>query len=129
MTKRRVLALIAVVSISAAWYSYGTYRNAVALQNSRSFTGASIESMSTEYTGLSALFDKLVNVLKKYQSLLSGSKDKCEGVDLSIIKYSNCISPFDEGGYGYGGGTSSSSGSGSGGGVMPPPSSEASLIL
>ena len=43
-------------------------------------------------------------LLDKYLRLASKQGGQCAGVDLSIIKYSTCASPYDPGGFAFGGG-------------------------
>ncbi len=60
--------------------------------------------------------EQMGQLLAQLQIMLKGHlaslqpKDKCAGIDLSILKYSTCIPPFEEGGFAFGGG-------GGGGGV------------
>jgi hypothetical protein len=66
------------------------------------------EQMSNALLALESLLDAWLSTLT--------ATDICNGIDISILKYSTCIAPFDEGGYGYG------AGGGPGGiGPTPPP--------
>ena len=59
--------------------------------------------------------EQLVRLVKPPQ--VEKGTDACAGIDLAILKYSTCLSPFEEGGYAYGGG---GSGSGSASSSAPP---------
>ncbi len=67
------------------------------------------------YDALSKMLASLETLLNQYLTTL---RSNCAGIDLSIIKYSNCIPPFEPGGYGFGGGALIGGGPPPGG---PPP--------
>jgi len=105
------------------------------IQGTNARTVAPPTSLQDEKQMLGALvaLEQLLSSLAAQAPSSSDTRtDVCDGIDLSIIKISTCIKPFDPGGYAYGGGgavggggSSSSSGSGAaapaagGGGAAP----------
>ncbi len=55
-----------------------------------------------DYLEMQQLLSQLQRMLESYAA--QQPSDRCTGIDLSIIKYSTCLSPFEEGGYAYGAG-------------------------
>jgi len=71
-----------------------------AVEQAEPKTDKQYEQMSTALLAM----EKLLKQLMLKRQIKDEAPDICAGIDLSIIKNSTCISPFDPGGYGFGAG-------------------------
>ncbi len=76
--------------------------SADATENERS-QNTQVEVEAIDYVQLQELLAQLQKVLEQYAVILQ-QQDICNGIDLTILKHSTCINPFDPGGYAFGAG-------------------------